>query len=656
MSSLYLGFAVLPCPMLYFCSPPGALVSGREHLSWLDTIRTHLAQKNLMLLSASCFGHFLRIPDIQFQGQLYAALLRTLSSSLARMRLSFRINDRIVEFGPREFSLITGVSMEGWVEPPTASAFHQNFFHGRTDLLFCDIQKSFVQKCVATGGESRDAFLLALLYILYGILLIRAQKGKKIDLKYLHLADDLVKFNYYGWGQVAYEFLVRTTHRAQNIMDNLIAEEKNLAFDANGFAIALQIWAYEVMPDVARACAWRVPDRDEEIPRMLRWTLSSQRKNVQCWLPSALMRYFMDPCHPPETSVAIRTLLKRVTTLEHTIKEMRSASVPPRVHGAVADVTKKEVGDVLHAADARPDEESHIVSCVGPEKESSDMESQCVDPDQVGVRRKRIRKGPADVVGHVIATRSMKLDVTAQHDPRDMVTDYVRLNEFQRWYKLSSRQIMWMQIGSRKSRNADNGSHVDSLINLILIMLKDSSHLSAEWAALEMICWGPLTSENFEAVSDKVKPYALGHLLKTWSVEWERVKNVCGVGNIDEHWVTYEVILEAQIIRVYDPLYVRNPWEPVLEAFEIMSRNIPKLVAQLGILDQKGLTSTLQPMWDVVQVRHPLQQPNNFDCGIMVIKYLECLLNGRDVSVLDGERCGIYRRSLCAKLYGIRLG
>ncbi|KAH6815832.1 hypothetical protein C2S51_020652 [Perilla frutescens var. frutescens] len=225
----------------------GALVSGRGYLSWLDTIQTHLSKENQLLLSESCFGHFLAIPDIQLQGQLYAVLIQKLErSSLARMRLAFRINERVIEFGPREFSLMTELRMDGWEEPPRESVFHKTFFHGKTDLVFCDIQKSFVQECVATRGESRNTFVLALLYILYGILLIRARKGKKIDLKYLHLVDDLSRFNYYGWGQVAYEFLVRTTHHAREIMDNLIAEDKNLAFDANGFAIALQMWVYEV--------------------------------------------------------------------------------------------------------------------------------------------------------------------------------------------------------------------------------------------------------------------------------------------------------------------------------------------------------------------------------------------------------------------------
>ncbi|KAH6755215.1 HOPW1-1-interacting 1 [Perilla frutescens var. hirtella] len=253
----------------------GALVSGRGHLSWLDNIRQYLGKGNLHRLERSCFGHFIGVPDIQFQGQLYTVLIRKLEkSSLQRLRLTFGINDREAEFGPVEFCLVTGLKFKDWTEPPAHSEFHRVFFNGRDDLVFIDIHEAFVQECKSSGGESEDALKLAFLYILYGILLIRGRKHKKIDLKYFHLVDDLVKFNDFPWGQVAYEFLMRATHRAREFLDNLLAEEKNLAFDAHGFTIALQIWAYEVMPDIGRACADFVPGAENRIPRMLRWAAS----------------------------------------------------------------------------------------------------------------------------------------------------------------------------------------------------------------------------------------------------------------------------------------------------------------------------------------------------------------------------------------------
>ncbi|KAH6803746.1 hypothetical protein C2S51_031993 [Perilla frutescens var. frutescens] len=344
---------------------------------------------NQMLLNASCFGHFLAIPDIQFQGQLYVVLIRKLErSSLACMRLVFRINDRVIEFEPHKFSLMIELRMDGWKKPPMESVFHKTFFHGKTKLLFCDIQKSFVQECIAIGGESRNAFMLVLLHILYGILLIYAWNGKKIDLKYLHLVDDLEKFNYYGWGQVAYEFLMRTTHHTRDIMDNLIVEEKNLAFDANDFAITLQIWAYEVMPDLACVCTQRVPNWEEEIPRILRWAAEK-------------------PCR------------------FHLVNNFFAAK-----NGSAAFV--EEVGNIQHVGDDIHETESQVVSDVAPQKNNFDMESQCtattkVDDGPGAIRWKRIHKPHMDIIWRVISTWSQGKKLVAQHDPRDMEINHVRI-------------------------------------------------------------------------------------------------------------------------------------------------------------------------------------------------------------------------------------
>ncbi|KAH6809107.1 hypothetical protein C2S51_026890 [Perilla frutescens var. frutescens] len=706
------------------------------------------------LLNASCFGHLLSIPDIQFQGQLYHVLIKKLEkSSLARQRLSFRISNRVIEFGPREFSLMTGLSMHGWEEPPSDSEFHETYFHGRTDLVFSDIQKSFIRECIATGGDSLDAFKLALLYIVYGILLIRARKSKRIDLKYFHLIDDLEKFNNFAWGQVSYEFLVRTGHRARDIPDNLIAEGKTLAYDVNGFAIALQTWAYEVMPNLARGCAMRVPGMEDENPRMIRWASTKHfrferinryfiAKNAGAYpvdiivsdkeqhmlnllgvsditvgplawrrggeviykhrrLPkkcpgSDLPRNGKQNLHvperksfrlegaacpgvpPPETSLVISGLLRRVASLEKNLKGLKAAVGDP--DGASTDAglddddprqydvvgyrnrmpapTIPTVGSpagnesvtgvipgeapvshdlVEHNHSAAPvlnNDPPSFITSVGEQLPSqSDVGTPFIMTGSAsGSKRKRVRKPPPKVIPRTIVTHSRSVPaLDAQHDPWDLDVDHIVLDEFESWYNECTRKTESDSIRLLNGIHADAdwfsfiwtpryplyADHIDSLLNVLVWMLKDVGQLNEERALLEMICW---------------------------------------IRFIGEHWVAYEILLEGQCIKVYDPSSSSRCWESLSIPFRNMSINVPKLCAELCIWDEKCMTIPLHPMWDVIQVRHPPQQLNDFDCGIMVIKFLECLLCGRDVSVLDAERCSMYRRNYCAKLYEISVG
>ncbi|KAH6787281.1 hypothetical protein C2S52_006833 [Perilla frutescens var. hirtella] len=221
----------------------GALASCRGHLAWLDHIRENLGKENLHQLEQSCFGKFLVVPAIQFQGQLYNVLIRKLDkSSLGKLPLCFCINDSEVVFGPAEFALITGLNFKRGRDPPNETEFHEVVFHGAEDLVFYDIHKAFIKECKATTGKSQNSFKLSLLYILYGILMIRDRKWKRLDLKYMHLVDDISNFNQFHWGEVAYEFL---------------------------------IWAYEVMPNIASECAKVVPALACSIPRMLRWSAAN---------------------------------------------------------------------------------------------------------------------------------------------------------------------------------------------------------------------------------------------------------------------------------------------------------------------------------------------------------------------------------------------
>ncbi|KAK6123801.1 hypothetical protein DH2020_042455 [Rehmannia glutinosa] len=100
---------------------------------------------------------------------------------------------------------------------------------------------------------------------------------KRLDEQYIHLVDNLKEFNAYPWGRVAFENLVGDigscmSERVKKLWERKKAKKvhKMEKFNVSGFTHALQVWAYEVMPDLAKLCAKRVANSYDLTPRMLR--------------------------------------------------------------------------------------------------------------------------------------------------------------------------------------------------------------------------------------------------------------------------------------------------------------------------------------------------------------------------------------------------
>lgn len=136
-----------------------------------SVVRSMLSPRNLMLLRKSCFGHFFESADFQFQGQLFCILLKKLvKSSKQRNRLSFRINKQVIDFGPAEYALMTGLKFSAMESPPDDSEIYQNVFNGKRFLQFKSIDTEFRKECKSTDGDSEMSLKLGLLYVLYGVL------------------------------------------------------------------------------------------------------------------------------------------------------------------------------------------------------------------------------------------------------------------------------------------------------------------------------------------------------------------------------------------------------------------------------------------------------------------------------------------------------
>lgn len=219
----------------------------------------------------SCFGRFLEIKELEFQGQLYLHLLLNMDMAASnKEKLVFKINNSSMEFGPREFFQITGLrigTLDRTIKTPSSSSIHKKMFKGRPTIVMKDIEKAFL----CHKGEGELKLKLALLCFLYGTLLA-GNANKRIDLEYLHLIDDLQNFNAFPWGRVAYEFLVSFMLSTRVLMDKDRSKNLKPSLFIYGFSVALQVWAYEVIPSLAEFCAVRVSDSENLTPGILRWS------------------------------------------------------------------------------------------------------------------------------------------------------------------------------------------------------------------------------------------------------------------------------------------------------------------------------------------------------------------------------------------------
>lgn len=222
----------------------------------------------------SCFGVFLQIPEIMFQKNLFYYLLRRLVPTSDGVKImKFNINGVDAYFGPDQYIAITGLSFLG--EPdnmPESSLLHASVFESKDKIMLKDVEDAFRSSCYKKNDKEKKALKLALVYFTYATLMGRGFTNKPLDLKYLHLADDLEVFNAFPWGRVSYDYFFRQFYNCYLRVRKSLSKGKKPNVELFGFSASLQIWAYEVFPNLGEICAIARRNRFERIyPRMLRW-------------------------------------------------------------------------------------------------------------------------------------------------------------------------------------------------------------------------------------------------------------------------------------------------------------------------------------------------------------------------------------------------
>lgn len=110
---------------------------------------------------------------------------------------------------------------------------------------------------------------------MYGSLFGRHKTNKKINLRLMHIVDDVHAFNSYPWGAKLYEFFLKKWFSSSRKMHTSLADNGVAVFDLYGLVFMVQCWVYECNSDIAKYCANRLQGYEQVWPRMLRWSTTS---------------------------------------------------------------------------------------------------------------------------------------------------------------------------------------------------------------------------------------------------------------------------------------------------------------------------------------------------------------------------------------------
>ncbi|KAH6780076.1 hypothetical protein C2S52_011313 [Perilla frutescens var. hirtella] len=284
-------------------SGKGVLLSRRSNLAVLNTIRDNLDNANFEKMKGSCFGHLFQQQEFSCQGQLLGTLLKKLQRhSLGRM-------------------------LAGDTETPSTSAFYSEVFKNKKPLYFVDIEKKLEAAHKAGQAGAETSYKLALLLVVYGILLAKDRTSKGVTLEYLHVVDDVQRFNNFPWGKVTYEFLIKSMEQARSCLARAKRKDGRRAIDVHGFLYPVQAWLYEIMSSIANRYALSVGAEGDVFPRMLRWCVSKNMTTVYDEVRLFFSKKNSEVKRPLETTTQEEPILLELVLheFEESIESLRDA-------------------------------------------------------------------------------------------------------------------------------------------------------------------------------------------------------------------------------------------------------------------------------------------------------------------------------------------
>ncbi|VFQ73448.1 unnamed protein product [Cuscuta campestris] len=168
-----------------------------------------VSDADLVELKEYAFGDFFNLGGIKwFTGQLMILLALNYVEPLKRSgcvdSLKFHIGDKVVEFKKTDFALITGLKFgketkfEG-IDMDEPNDISLRYFGGKMTVTRLDVEHVFRNIRAIGCRKPMDVVKLAMLYLLC-CHVVGNQGRTKIHALYMHLVNDVKRFNDFEWG------------------------------------------------------------------------------------------------------------------------------------------------------------------------------------------------------------------------------------------------------------------------------------------------------------------------------------------------------------------------------------------------------------------------------------------------------------------------
>lgn len=196
-----------------------AKVTCHSHWRTIEMIRSRLSPQQLKTFEEMCFGHFLRVHNLQFSGQLcHHLLLREVDiKGASAHEMWFLIGSDLVRFSKVEFGLVTGLKFGKnkeslhQISKRLGERIRLTHFNG-AKTIFVENLEAYYNGYVPKDEKDDEILKLALLLFLE-VTLLGKDKRTQIDYFCMQLVDDLYAFDEFPWGSFIF---AQTIHSLSN--------------------------------------------------------------------------------------------------------------------------------------------------------------------------------------------------------------------------------------------------------------------------------------------------------------------------------------------------------------------------------------------------------------------------------------------------------
>ncbi|XP_055835052.1 uncharacterized protein LOC129903514, partial [Solanum dulcamara] len=252
--------------------------------NFLDDFESSIGEEGIKLFRQSIFGHYLDMPNCNFQGQIIKCLLLLEVDQKNKEELHIRhVQGNILRFTINDFAIITGLRCTGNMNDfkysdDQASRLLSLYFPGAKN----GVNKArFVERFLVGGWKTNeDAVQMAILYFIHTF--VFSQLGDApISVDDFKMVED-GSYEQYPWGKLAYSKLIKG-------MRQEFSNAKQM-YRLGGMPYALNVWIYECASQVPSEIAVRVGNK---IPRILNWRVIAVKPKFETFMSTIFSEY---PC------------------------------------------------------------------------------------------------------------------------------------------------------------------------------------------------------------------------------------------------------------------------------------------------------------------------------------------------------------------------